>query len=600
MPLVGGGIWSAGASVAPQCAGKLARQLTSTAERWDSIASDRWCVHAGIRAGESRDETLLRSPGGLGLLAGRVFRNDGASFPALTSFTDTEAAATRASAGVWLGRNVWGRYVGAFGVADAPSLCLVRDTMGLATLYWVPLPDGVLFSSELAPLVDVLPERPGLDWEALVSFVRWGGHTTRRTPFRGVQELAPGTMAEFTGNAVRTSAFWDPIAGYASTSRLANPVETIRRLFLAVVAAWCGPASRIYVDLSGGLDSSALLAAVAAAGPLDRIVAGHVFHPSIRAADERAVARVVARHVGVRLLELDGEPMLPLAPPATQARRWDRPSLQLLHWRWHEEHRAAAAGDAIFVNGYGGDQLFGARLDRPLQLADYLAEHGPSAFARELTGTALTSGTPIPRILLDFAITQLRHKLLGQASHLLSPPARPRWLRAAALASSSLEIRPEYASAVRRLSAHRARRALELHSTAASVDRGFRDEARLITHPFLSQPLVEAALRLPIEEVVSARADRIAFRAAMRGLLPPAVADRQAKGDYTGMYALGARVHATQVRDALLGGRFAREGFLDEERLNRELADVRDGLVAELLPILYLCAAEYWLDGWLM
>ena len=82
--------------------------------------------------------------------------------------------------------------------------------------------------------------------------------------------------------------------------------------------------------------------------------------------------------------------------------------------------------------------------------------------------------------------------------------------------------------------------------------------------------------------------------AAMRGVLPPGLAARRTKGDFTADHYLGLRANADQLH-ALTDGRLAALGLVDPRGLQHAIAHASAGLPADFSAFEPVIAAEAWL-----
>lgn len=107
--------------------------------------------------------------------------------------------------------------------------------------------------------------------------------------------------------------------------------------------------------------------------------------------------------------------------------------------------------------------------------------------------------------------------------------------------------------------------------------------------PLASQPVIEAALRIPSWQWIAPGHDRAVVRAAYRDRLPAAIIDRRSKGTPTSFVAQIFERNRATIRDMLLGGWLAEQHVVDTAVLSSALADeapVRDLGFAALMTLL--------------
>ena len=145
----------------------------------------------------------------------------------------------------------------AFAIHDARngSVFLARDRFGVRPLYWAIRGGDLYFASEVKALfatgeVDAAPDLLGLD----EVFTFWAARAPR-TPFRGIQQLEPGTYAVWHKGQLRTTR-WYHLQYQEAHAEPAGAVETLDDLMRTGVAFRMRADVPVGGYLSGGLDSS--------------------------------------------------------------------------------------------------------------------------------------------------------------------------------------------------------------------------------------------------------------------------------------------------------------------------------------------------------
>jgi asparagine synthase (glutamine-hydrolysing) len=154
----------------------------------------------------------------------------------------------------------------AFGVWDDAEkrLFLARDRLGVKPLYYVQQPGLFAFASELKALLPFV-ERPTLDHSALADYLTFLWVPDPKTAFAEVAKLPPGHFAWVDGSDLEVHQWWDlrfdpqELPEREWRDRVAAEVTgSVRRQTVADVP--------LGAFLSGGVDSSAVVAAMAAEG----------------------------------------------------------------------------------------------------------------------------------------------------------------------------------------------------------------------------------------------------------------------------------------------------------------------------------------------
>ncbi|MFE9248983.1 asparagine synthase (glutamine-hydrolyzing) [Streptomyces sp. NPDC007088] len=159
----------------------------------------------------------------------------------------------------------------AFAVWDESeeTLWLVRDHLGVKPLHYHQEGDRLVFGSEVKSILahpDVVAavDEAGLR-QLLLPMLKFPG----TNPYRGICEVLPGQVLEFSRRGVRTTTYWklaDFVGREAEANDLGSAVEELRSLLDDTVARQTVADVPVGTFLSGGLDSS-VVTAIAAALP---------------------------------------------------------------------------------------------------------------------------------------------------------------------------------------------------------------------------------------------------------------------------------------------------------------------------------------------
>jgi asparagine synthase (glutamine-hydrolysing) len=103
-------------------------------------------------------------------------------------------------------RKVDGMFAAAFFDTVTGTLTLVRDRVGEKPLYWAPLPDGIAFASELAPLLDVPGVDVALSPGGIAHYLVLRYVPAPHTIVEGVRKLGPGRTLEIAPTGAMSEA----------------------------------------------------------------------------------------------------------------------------------------------------------------------------------------------------------------------------------------------------------------------------------------------------------------------------------------------------------------------------------------------------------
>jgi asparagine synthase (glutamine-hydrolysing) len=253
------------------------------------------------------------------------------------------------------------RFRGMFGLAilDLPHrrLLLIRDRLGLKPVKYVATDAYFAFASELKALC-VLPEvARRLDPRAVEDYLTYRYVPAPRTGLEGVCKLPPASILELdlTTGKHRISAFWAPPHGAALARSDADVLSEARERFHEAVALRLIADVPVGVFLSGGIDSSLVVASAARTrGSLQTYTVGFD-DPRF---DETVYARTVARKFGTDHHELMVRPTIE-ADLGAIVLAFDEPFADPSAVPAFYLARATGAHVRVVLNGDGGDELFG-------------------------------------------------------------------------------------------------------------------------------------------------------------------------------------------------------------------------------------------------
>lgn len=139
------------------------------------------------------------------------------------------------------------------------SLLLARDAIGPRTLYYHANVDRVIWSTELAPLLDLAGVPIEINDEYVAGFLT-NLPEPGLTPYRNLDGVPPAHLVIVKGSEVRVRRFWglnpDHEIRYKSD---AEYEEHFRHLFREAVRCRLRVDGPVWSELSGGMDSSSIV-----------------------------------------------------------------------------------------------------------------------------------------------------------------------------------------------------------------------------------------------------------------------------------------------------------------------------------------------------
>jgi asparagine synthase (glutamine-hydrolysing) len=275
-----------------------------------------------------------------------------------TDHSDTE---TILAAYLRWGDDAWTRLEGMYAVAIwdkvEKQLTLARDPVGIKPLFVSEQRGGLAFASEIGALRTLPDHRFELDPDGVDDFFCFGHTLPPRTIFRQVRPLEPAHVLRIGPKGEAESRrFWRPRIQVRTGISEADWVEETRNRVLDTVGKHMLSDVPVGAFLSGGVDSSAVAAAMARSAGADFKAFTVGFPGSPR--DETAAAAHIARHLGIEHVVLPMEPQTAAdVLPAVQA-AFDEPTAATSAVPLWYLSRAAADHVKVVLCGEGGDEVF--------------------------------------------------------------------------------------------------------------------------------------------------------------------------------------------------------------------------------------------------
>jgi asparagine synthase (glutamine-hydrolysing) len=424
-----------------------------------------------------------------------------------------------------------------------------------------------------------------IDWDFIHGNLIYPHHKAGRTGLAGLRELLPGCQLHVCGNRHSIEQVWSPWSFVSPQRRHRDRREAqtdVRRAVSSTVKRWAETDQSLLLELSGGLDSSIVAACLQDANA--RVACCNLVTP-VPGADERRYASLMADVLGVELhverLGFDETQLVFQPPPHTVA-----PSTWFLQHAANElnERIGTQLGINSFFSGGGGDTVF-----------CYTRTAAPAADAFRERGTI--AGISAIRNLAELHQCTFWKAGLLSLRKLLAPPKPPRKpdtsFLSATLAQEMLEPHPWFAAPDDALAGDR-ERIFDLAGTQVFRDGLARGAKLHLRMPLLSQPVVEACLKVPSWMWIAEGRNRAVARDAFADILPPDILHRRSKGTFMNYSGAVYRQNKSLLRKYLLTGQLEGHGLLDNDSLrrffDRDLATRDD----TFMRIFDLCAVENW------
>ncbi|HEX9780860.1 MAG TPA: asparagine synthase (glutamine-hydrolyzing) [bacterium] len=490
----------------------------------------------------------------------------------------------------------------------AERLFLARDRLGVKPLYYWHRGDRFAFASELKALLAVPEISRDVDPAALDAYLSFQYVPAPATIFADVRKLPAATWLVFERGAVRTGCYWRPPPPAAGNARGGPADEEVRGALAEAVKLRLMSDVPLGAFLSGGIDSSLVVALMRreSSGPVRTFSIG--FEPPDDDFNELPDARIAARAFETDHREFIVRPDAAALLPRV-AWQMDEPFadssalITLLIAREARRHVTVA------LTGIGGDEVFGGY---PRYLGLRVAEaydHVPRLVRRALErlgGRMRGSGG--------------RRDFSGWAGRFLREGTTPRLERYLRWRTYFTEARKHelYSQAFRdslgSADACAGFRAILESRTGPELDRA--NALDLLTYlpddllamgdkmsmawglevrvPFCDHRVVELASAVPMRQRLSGFRLKALLKRAARGLLPPALLSKPKQGFMIPLTRWLREDLSGLCRELLSPEQVARRGWFRPEAVTR-LIELHQSRQANLAQQLYaLLMLELW------
>lgn len=165
--------------------------------------------------------------------------------------------------------------------ADERLLWLGRDRLGVKPLYYCRKNGFLAFSSRLSAFLAIPGVAGVVNREFVAIFAgthyRYFDNDPEKTPFEEISQLPAGNSLRFDGNRLEQKKYWELLEMPEHTGTEKELAEQYRALLFDAVKIRYARADKPAFTLSGGMDSSSVLAASAQVSSLKQIAFSTVY-----------------------------------------------------------------------------------------------------------------------------------------------------------------------------------------------------------------------------------------------------------------------------------------------------------------------------------
>lgn len=459
----------------------------------------------------------------------------------------------------------------AFAIYDLKTgdVFLCRDRVGVKPLYYTVEDGRLLFASEIKAILPALARKPGINLSRLDFYVSLGYVPGDETLFAGIRKLLPGHTLTWKNGAMRIARYWDLAHIRPLKISFDEARQHFEEMLLDCVRMRLMSDVPLGAFLSGGLDSSAIVACMSriSPDPVKTFTVGYSDDPD---SSEFEYARIVARHFKTEHHEFNlgaGDFFESLDLLLTHA---EEPVVESAAVALYRISKLAREHAIVLLSGEGGDEILAGyplhRLTRSVNRAHGFLRMFPRSLLNRL-GPVLAAGNEKRMKYWDWARQPLRERYQSISNDVTGSIKREMYHDALA-PHLGTALRDYYVDLFDRLPAGHTDMARMAYADINSwlpedlllkADKMTMATSVELRVPLLDYRLMEFCVALPDEYRLNGREGKYLLKKVMEKYLPHEIIYRKKRGFPVPI----AKWFRTDLRDK------AREILLDPKSVGR-------------------------------
>ena len=260
--------------------------------------------------------------------------------------------------------SIWGiemvyKFNGMFSFAlwdkSKEELFLCRDRFGIKPLYYMEVNQSIIFSSSIKALKSFSHEELKIKEDDLLDFLQYGTVHQPNTILDKVKSVPRGSFLMAGNQETKIFEYWNLFESNNSNKIISEPLKTVNKLLLESVEKRLISDVPYGIFLSGGIDSSILVAAASKVSTQKVNTFSIVFKE--KGFDERKFSRQIASKYKTNHLELELNPEEILQQIEEPFKFMDHPSVDGIN-TFFISKQVHNQGFKMALSGAGSDELF--------------------------------------------------------------------------------------------------------------------------------------------------------------------------------------------------------------------------------------------------
>ena len=235
------------------------------------------------------------------------------------------------------------------------ELFLCRDRFGIKPLYYMEVNQSIIFSSSIKALKSFSHEELNIKEDDLLDFLQYGTVHQPNTILDKVKSVPRGSFLMAGNQETKIFEYWNLFESNNSNKITSKPLKTVNKLLLESVEKRLISDVPYGIFLSGGIDSSILVAAASKVSTQKVNTFSIVFKE--KGFDERKFSRQIASKYKTNHLELELNPEEILQQIEEPFKFMDHPSVDGIN-TFFISKQVHNQGFKMALSGAGSDELF--------------------------------------------------------------------------------------------------------------------------------------------------------------------------------------------------------------------------------------------------
>jgi asparagine synthetase B (glutamine-hydrolysing) len=489
---------------------------------------------------------------------------------------------------------------------NSGTALLARDHIGARPLHYHYDKHRLIWSSELAPLLDVAAIPLQVNEEFIAGYLMYDPEP-ELTAYKNIHSVKPFHVVIFSCDGQLTEkVYWD--LGRIKSIRYKHEREYDDEFnfhFSNAVRAPLRSDRPVFSDLSGGLDSSSIVCIAHQAIKHAEVQAPNLVTVSLVSSgsptsDQRKYIRHVEERIGQTGHYID-ENDYPLLSTISEDHNSHllNPLLfcEAKHSRINELMRDSDA--RCLLSGVGGDEIACSYTDPTPELADLLVSIKLLRLHRRLKTWSQKEKKPYFNLVWKSLVLPLLTPSFQARHQLRRIPLLPPFFNPEFVAKFNLQERIFARSPFEcRLPSARDQ-VLGFWTAIRGIAAGHRRQVTYgnISYPFLARPLVEYMQAIPHDQLVQPAEGRRLMRRALQGIVPDKILQRKGKGNPEEVILRAFVREWPRLRSLFKDPRISLLGYVDNKSFVSAVEEYRGGNPLSVGMLLKLLSLEMWFRG---